>query len=91
MAPFGVASLHVGGGLLIVAPIDPFGGFQNPETQLFAQPVEKTERRARKLTLQAFVFVLVNANPKSVPPEIGALATFSLAADTFVEVSRRLC
>jgi hypothetical protein len=61
-APVGVASLQAGGGLLIATPIVPFGGFQNPEKQLFAQPVKKIERSGRRLALRTFVFVSVNRN-----------------------------
>ncbi|HKW62234.1 MAG TPA: hypothetical protein VJN89_06785 [Candidatus Acidoferrum sp.] len=62
MVAFGEASLQAGGGLLITVPIVPFGGFQNPKKQLFAQPVKINDRNARRVALQAFVSAVPKAN-----------------------------
>jgi len=67
MAPFGEASLQEGG-LLITVPVVPFGGFQNPKTQLFAQPVKKTDKSARRLALQPFVLAVPKANRTTRAP-----------------------
>jgi hypothetical protein len=43
--------VHAGGGLPATTPIVPFGGFETATKHVFAQPMKKTDKKAKR-TLQ---------------------------------------